>query len=487
MAGSSAKLPEASFEAIRALIPNVLHDVKSYELPRVCMHLGIQASVAPDDEAEAHSSKRSYVLARIADLSADGLVELAGKVLCEYPSEDLREALVELTEHSRHRVSKLVRCDVLKVLNRFDSLFGDSSVMECLEEVFGIAALQERDSLRLGNSSVRAQIEQHYIRHPDLSNEEMLIQCGALTCTQFRFFALLEKIVHPMTRRDAEQATLAGAISDALKRDGFVLKQAAVESGYPIYRVIRAEAGVAGAMKNLIFASTGEKPELVIRDALNNDVEITKHADKVLVYDRPLPSSGMLLWNDLRDWYAETQAVDPAEGSKMLYGRLRQSVIGANSPGEYAIFRGYYDRFAKLLGDRLPALVPQVYLHYDPYTLRERGDEKFLARQRMDFLLMLEHGVRIVIEIDGRHHYGVLDRRSPQNYIANAKLYAEMAIEDRRLRLMGYEVYRFGGYEFRDVNLSEKPHVGPEAEQRVAEFFDRLFARHGVRQALFPR
>lgn len=99
----------------------------------------------------------------------------------------------------------------------------------------------------------------------------------------------------------------------------------------------------------------------------------------------------------------------------------------------------------------------------------------------MDFFLMLEQGVRIVIEIDGRHHYAVKDQRAHERYIANAQLYAEMAMEDRRLRLMGYEVYRFGGYEFRDVDLAGKPKAGLEAQRRVAEFLDRLLARHGIR------
>lgn len=481
MVGSSINLPVVPFETIRRLITDVLYDVKSYKLPHVCTRLGIQPAVGPDDEAEAHNSKRTYISRRILDFSEEALIDLARKVLREYPSEDLTEALAELTEHSERRVSKLVRRDVLKVLNRLESPFGDFPVLDSLEEIFGAAALHEGDSWWADNSSVSARIEQHYLRNPDWSNEEMLIQCGALTCTQFRFFTLLAKLVHPMTRRDAEQAALADAISDALKRDGFTLKQTSVESGYAIYGVVRAQAGVAGTMKNLIFASTGEKPEIVFRDALNNDVEITKHADKVLVYDQPLPSSGMLLWNDLRGWYAEMHGVDSAEGSKMLYRRLRQSVLGTNSPGEYALFHGYYGRFGKQLGDRLPALIPQVYLHYDPYTRRERGDEKFLARQRMDFLLMLEQGVRIVIEIDGRHHYAVRDQSASARYIANAELYAEMAAEDRRLRLMGYEVYRFGGYEFRDVDLTGKPKVGPEAQCRVAEFFDRLLARHGVR------
>ena len=58
----------------------------------------------------------------------------------------------------------------------------------------------------------------------------------------------------------------------------------------------------------------------------------------------------------------------------------------------------------------------------------------------MDFLLLLPHGVRIVLEVDGKQHYAEGDTASP-------KLYSEMVSEDRRLRLRGYEVYRFGGYE----------------------------------------
>ncbi len=64
MVGSSIKLPAVSFETIRTLIPAVLHEVKSYNLPRVCTQLGIQPSVEPGDETEAHGSKKSYVSTR---------------------------------------------------------------------------------------------------------------------------------------------------------------------------------------------------------------------------------------------------------------------------------------------------------------------------------------------------------------------------------------------------------------------------------------
>jgi hypothetical protein len=52
-----------------------------------------------------------------------------------------------------------------------------------------------------------------------------------------------------------------------------------------------------------------------------------------------------------------------------------------------------------------------------------------------------------------RRHFG---RRRGQNGPATAqarpRLYAEVIAEDRRLRLSGYEVYRFGDSEFLDRN-----------------------------------
>jgi hypothetical protein len=44
----------------------------------------------------------------------------------------------------------------------------------------------------------------------------------------------------------------------------------------------------------------------------------------------------------------------------------------------------------------------QVYLHYDPYTRWAGGT---LGRQRMDFLLLLDHRRRVVLEVDGIQHY----------------------------------------------------------------------------------
>lgn len=99
----------------------------------------------------------------------------------------------------------------------------------------------------------------------------------------------------------------------------------------------------------------------------------------------------------------------------------------------------------------IPALIPQVYLHYDPYdqrTPRGLSSGTPLGRQRMDFLLLISDRQPVVIEADGKQHYAQGDQ-------ASAALHSEMVAEDRRLRLAGYEVYRFGGLR-----------AHPEAEQR---------------------
>ena len=124
------------------------------------------------------------------------------------------------------------------------------------------------------------------------------------------------------------------------------------------------------------------------------------------------------------------------------------------------------------MSEKLPALIPQVYLHYDPRNAAQRGDQRVLPRQRMDFLLLLSHGVRVVVEVDGKHHFANGDIASPSRY-------AEMAMEDRRLRLQGYEVYRFGAAEFADVQrVDDRYVVGPDSRRLVVAFFEKLFARH---------
>jgi hypothetical protein len=135
------------------------------------------------------------------------------------------------------------------------------------------------------------------------------------------------------------------------------------------------------------------------------------------------------------------------------------------SPAEEVVLRTYSERYGGDDGFKLPALVPQVYLHYDPYTKAELGPEGVvLGRQRMDFLMLFADRSRAVIEIDGRQHYSSgarLEKPDPDRY-------AEMVREDRALRLRGYEVFRFGASEL----------GGQTGADAVNAFFDALLDRH---------
>ncbi|MGW8955618.1 hypothetical protein [Streptomyces sp. NPDC055709] len=257
-------------------------------------------------------------------------------------------------------------------------------------------------------------------------------------------------------RRDSIERIL-GPTRDALEE----LQELEYES--------RFRKGPPGSFKNLIFAADGAKPEIVLRDAVNNDVEIVRNADTCLVFTDPLPPHG-LAWRQMVAWWTNNYqpGTDENGAAGGLYRRLYRSL---DSPPEQLVMRTYCARYAEPGGFDLPALIPQVYLHYDPYTRRSAKQSGALYRQRMDFLLLAPDRSRIVIEIDGVQHYGrpnPYDDTGRVTYTAVPRLYSEMVAEDRRLRLAGYEIYRFGGWEL----------TQPHGEQLLTDFFTELLARH---------
>ena len=143
-----------------------------------------------------------------------------------------------------------------------------------------------------------------------------------------------------------------------------------------------------------------------------------------------------------------------------------------DSEAEVMFFKAYFINFASKLGDKLPALLPQVYVAYDPISAKDLPDGKTRIRQRIDFLMILPNLKRVIIEIDGKHHYAHEDGR------ADPHRYAEMVRVDRELRLRGYEVFRFGGAEFYNKNSSQTPEEN--AIELVRTFFTALFEQYEI-------
>jgi very-short-patch-repair endonuclease len=218
----------------------------------------------------------------------------------------------------------------------------------------------------------------------------------------------------------------------------------------------RYRPGGPGEVKNLVFGST-RKPDLVLTDALSNDLALL-NAEDALLYDGGIPDEG-LSWRALVTFILPDEAADDlVAAARKLHARLRSCL--ASDP-ERHLFHVYAQRY-RALGFDQPALVPQVWLHYDPKASWQRDRPTPITRQRMDFLLLLPGRRRVVLEVDGKQHYADnTGRASPSRY-------AEMARADRELRLGGYEVFRFGGAELPDL---------PTAEDVLSPFFDELLRR----------
>jgi hypothetical protein len=59
-----------------------------------------------------------------------------------------------------------------------------------------------------------------------------------------------------------------------------------------------------------------------------------------------------------------------------------------------------------------PALLPEVWVHWDPVTKQRRGPDASRP-SRIDLLMLLRNRWRVIIEVDGAQYYSRDDRPSP--------------------------------------------------------------------------
>jgi hypothetical protein len=423
----------------------------------------------PDSERDLTKRERiEWSVARLADEDVPGV---AGRMLDGWLSatplaagtrnaiEDILwagQGALEIPRRTRREIARALDLDDVTVMpDRFTALLerlwvlGDDPVAFFADSVF-------TDSV----SSLRKQIRQHVLRNPDWSAEELFDALGAIdSAGDARFARFLEGLASAALVPDEDaQRRVVAAVNPHLRAAGAELRETGQDGGYPVFTVVSTRAA-RGRPKNLIFASP-TKPDIRIIDAIDNDIEIVTGADEVLVYDRPTREG--VLWRDLQAWWKDTQHLpDDEEAKSTLYDRLLGS-LPENSPPQRNLFKAYHHIHADSV-PRLPALLPEVWLHWDPKTVRERGPEAMLGF-RMDFLLLLPHGHRVVLEVDGATHYSTGGRPDPA-------VYAKGARGDRELKLAGYEVFRFGATELQHPRT---------AEPMLREFFTDLFRQFDV-------
>lgn len=297
-----------------------------------------------------------------------------------------------------------------------------------------------------------------------------------LNVTDEKFIYFCEQYVNPIFRRsrfndDEEWIDISqeciDVINQGLSDIGLSLQPIGQIAGRTKYKVLPANRGAQEPIKNIIFAAK-YKPDIVLDDALSNDIKVV-NANGALIYDRGIPANG-ISWETLANWY---ELLD-LDNTEQQMAHLFYDCLG--SKPEQLFYKAYIS-YLKKHGKQIPALLPQVYMYYDPKT-KEQREWQIFEHQKMDFMMIISPSQRVVFEIDGYQHYAE-DEVAPgtqYKHYASPARYAEMVKAHREMSLAGYDVYRFGGRElWVNDHTSEE-----EIIKNISEFFDRLFEKYYV-------
>ncbi len=293
-------------ESLKHNIAAALSANKAYNLPAVCTGFGLAAG----DETEALDSKYNYVLRHVQPLSKDETIALAKQIQQSCASYQLDEAL-DLLLPLDGAISAITRRQIIDALSSIGGLEGGLYIHQFLDRIFPLVQMSYDGDFRCPN--LEEGVLQHMVRNDDWSYKDFFDFADVINLSERRFRSILEETVHPEVRTGEDQKRFVDTINPYLLRDGFELLPVDQISGYPLYRIVK-KGGVSGHCKNLIFADNGPKPELVIADALNNDIRIVKNQDRCLVYDLPIGVDG-LRWKELVDWWASIQREPYISGS----------------------------------------------------------------------------------------------------------------------------------------------------------------------------
>lgn len=427
---------------------------KAYELDGILKEYGI----SPDETLNPDSSKKMYVRSGLIKMTEEEIEQLAKRIAREAESISLNKQMEEYFGDSIFEFSYITRRKLAEYLDICPNFEGKMKLDELLQGIWDMNEIypKDEDLFIFNRMTIGEYIIKNVVIENNISYKDMLIDILEIKyISDNSIIKFLEKMVNPEVRTGKEQAQYVNGINEIIGADGFELVVSGKISNEPLYKIYKRKA-MNSNMKNLIFAPLDKKPDIVIDDALANDIKIIGDTGSCLLYNFELNADG-LLWSTLVKWWGSNHKSENIQ--KDLFKRLLNSL---DSQPEKDFFIQYYTIYQN--ANEYPALLPQVYLHYDPHAKTWRGSNVIFTHQRMDFLMLLPNGIRVVIEIDGKQHYSEGDISSP-------KLYAEVMVDTRELQLKGYEVYRFGGYEFMDSQ---------QMKQMVRDFFDRLLKKYSI-------
>ena len=376
-----------------------------------------------------------------------------------------------------NRISRDARKLILDDLILIGSCSGGQYVAEFAKRVF-----PDVEEMTYQQGARTIPVINDISRHMDVFSEDwdftylFYTVLDLLNVSDDKFIYFCEEYVNPVFRRhrldeneewiDVTQECI-DAINRGLSDIGMSLQPAGQTAGRKKYKVLPISARANEPIKNIIFAAKF-KPDIVLDDALANDIKVV-NANGALIYDQGIPSDG-ISWKMLAEWYKLLE-IDNTE--KQLVNVFYDCL---DSEPERIFYKAYISYLRKY-NKNIPALLPHVYMYYDPKTKSQR-DWQIFEHQKMDFMMIISPSQRIVFEIDGSQHYAeddIVPGTQYKHYASPAR-YAEMMKAHREMSLAGYDVYRFGGKELW-INGSTTEEM---IIDNISIFFDKLFNKYFV-------
>ena len=250
---------------------------KSYELDGVLKGYGI----SPDETLNPNSSKKVYVRSGLVKMTEEEIVELSKRIARDAESISFNKQMEEYFGDSIFEFTYITRRKLAEYFDTCPNFEGKMKLDELLQGIWDMnePCTRDADLFIFDRMTLGEYIIKHVVINDDMSYKDMLLDILQIKyISDNSIIKFLEKMVNPEVRTGEEQTQYVKGINEIIGADGFELVVSGKISNELIYKIYKRQAAKSN-MKNLIFAPLGKKPDIVIDDAIANDIKIVGDTD----------------------------------------------------------------------------------------------------------------------------------------------------------------------------------------------------------------
>jgi AbiJ-like protein len=289
-------------------------------LPATCRRLGLPEPPGKtrDDDEAATLSKRERLQRAFDQLDPRRYPDVLSRFLDHGQLSPQQRNDVEDLLWAREPwpvINRRTRREIVEALEHVPPVWKDADGFRNL--LSRLWVLETEVGLWTGHT-LASDIERHVFQNPDdWPLLELFTRLGALNSSNHRFALFIQGLLSGAVTPDEDhQRAMAVALIPPLSRANLKIIETAVTDGYPGFAIVPTGAA-ARPPQLILFASMSKKPDLRLREVLDQQVELVNDPGEVLRYDRPIPESG-LTWDQLQAWWADRENLSPDDAKRSL-------------------------------------------------------------------------------------------------------------------------------------------------------------------------